>query len=100
MSSLSTFSGHLAQLQSILQRQDGGSLMLVDEVGTGTDPMEGAALGMALLRRVVDDGPGLGESAESAACSCCPAQLCKFLMFVAVVGGAVGVVTVVTVVCG
>ncbi|HKI50481.1 MAG TPA: endonuclease MutS2 [Geothermobacteraceae bacterium] len=47
--SLSTFSGHLLHLRSILQLADAQSLVLLDEIGTGTDPHEGGALAMALL---------------------------------------------------
>ncbi len=46
---LSTFSGHLVRLQDILAVAGPGVLVLLDELGTGTDPEEGAALGQAVL---------------------------------------------------
>ena len=47
--SLSTFSSHISRIASILQNADAQSLVLLDEMGAGTDPTEGAALGRALL---------------------------------------------------
>ena len=46
---LSTFSAHLATLRGILADADAATLVLVDEVGSGTDPAEGAALAAAAL---------------------------------------------------
>lgn len=54
--SLSTFSAHLTHLKQIVESADGDSLVLVDEMGTGTDPMEGAALAQAILETLTDRG--------------------------------------------
>lgn len=47
--SLSTFSGHMSNMVSILQEARSGDLVLVDEICVGTDPNEGAALAMSML---------------------------------------------------
>ena len=46
---LSTFSAHVAKLREVLEVADEGTLVLLDEVGSGTDPAEGAALAWAVL---------------------------------------------------
>ena len=51
--SLSTFSGHVANLVAILEAASARSLVLVDELASGTDPVEGSALAQALLSRFV-----------------------------------------------
>jgi DNA mismatch repair protein MutS2 len=48
--SLSTFSAHVAVLRDILERAGAGSLVLLDEIGSGTDPAEGGALATAVLQ--------------------------------------------------
>jgi DNA mismatch repair protein MutS2 len=46
---LSTFSAHLSEIKTIVEEASPGDLVLIDEIGTGTDPQEGAALAMAVL---------------------------------------------------
>jgi len=52
--SLSTYSAHLAALRDILERADSRSLVLLDEMGGGTDPTEGTALAGAVLQSLND----------------------------------------------
>jgi DNA mismatch repair protein MutS2 len=47
--SLSTFSSHVSRIASVFEQADADSLVLLDELGAGTDPTEGAALGRAIL---------------------------------------------------
>jgi DNA mismatch repair protein MutS2 len=54
--SLSTFSAHLKNLTEILEQASPDSLVLVDELGSGTDPLEGAALGGAILEELTRRG--------------------------------------------
>lgn len=54
--SLSTFSGHVQNLREIVERATPDSLVLIDELGSGTDPAEGAALGGAILEALTSRG--------------------------------------------
>ncbi len=52
--SLSTFSGHMTNQIRILNRAGGKTLMLLDELGSGTDPQEGSALARAIMQFITD----------------------------------------------
>ena len=53
---LSTYSGHVEVLKRLLAAADDHTLILLDELGTGTDPEEGAALAMAVLDQLAERG--------------------------------------------
>ncbi|MGH7428411.1 MAG: endonuclease MutS2, partial [Candidatus Methylomirabilaceae bacterium] len=54
--SLSTFSSHVGKIRQILEAAGPGSLVLLDELGAGTDPVEGACLGIAILDDLLERG--------------------------------------------
>ena len=54
--SLSTFSGHLRRITTIVEQAGQGTLVLLDELGAGTDPTEGSALAQALLDHFIHAG--------------------------------------------
>ena len=59
---LSTFSAFVKQLRDVLERVDEHSLVLLDELGAGTDPDDGAALAQAVLEHLADRGAVVAAS--------------------------------------
>ena len=54
--SLSTFSAHISKISSIMAQADRGTLVLLDELGTGTEPGQGAAIACAVLKELQGKG--------------------------------------------
>lgn len=56
MDNLSTFSGHISNLRDIVSHANSKSLIILDEIGTGTSPLEGEALGIGVMQYLHEKG--------------------------------------------
>ena len=64
--SLSTFSSHLRNVVRFVGDAESGSLVLLDEIGAGTDPTEGSALAMAVIARLLERGAAVAATTHYA----------------------------------
>lgn len=64
--SLSTFSSHMTKIVKIIEQADRKSLVLIDELGAGTDPVEGAALAVSILEKLRRQGAKIASTTHYA----------------------------------